>query len=334
MGPIGRNAGEVIGVFGTLDWVQKPGWSFASVVTGQGFEPNHISFESSVDVQNLRRIEDRLWSLTSPSWADAAERDLLPSLDDARVEHGAELYSENCETCHAVTRTRDPARRVVARMDRLRVAGTDPRIARNSVAYDGFSGILRNRYVTLDEGSLLLRSEAPVAALLTKATQSVVATPDPNKWFFTRFSDLALTLGKAFVSNKIKPSLKAGSYIADTAAKPLNSLLAYKARPLNGIWATAPYLHNGSVPTLYDLLLPARRLDSDPEDMEYRPLTFMVGSRELDVEKVGFKHGAGEYDGFLFDTTAPSNSNLGHAYGGRKLTRDERLDLVEFLKSL
>lgn len=334
VGPIGRNAGEVIGVFGTLDWVEKPGWSFASVVTGHGFESKHVSFTSSVDVQNLRKIEDRLWSLTSPSWAEAAQRELLPSLDTARMARGAELYTEHCEACHAVIDSRDPDRRIVARMDRLGVAGTDRRMANNSVQYDGFSGILRNQYVTLDAGSLLLQAEAPVAALLTKATQSVVATPDPDKWFFTRFADWALTLAKAFASNEIKPSLKAGSYTPDTPVRPLNSLLAYKGRPLNGIWATAPYLHNGSVPTLYDLLLPATARENDPDDMAYRPQTFMVGSRELDVEKVGFKHGVSEYDGFLFDTTTPSNSNGGHDYGTRMLTPDERMDLVEFLKSL
>ena len=62
-----------------------------------------------------------------------------------------------------------------------------------------------------------------------------------------------------------------------------NGLVDYarKGRALNGIWATAPYLHNGSVPTLYDLLLPAAD----------RPKKFRVGSRELDVKKVGLKQG-------------------------------------------
>lgn len=334
VGPIGRNAGEVVGVFGTLDWAEKPGWTFASVLTGQGFESKHISFESSVDVQNLRRIEDRLWSLTSPSWEDAAAKGLLPKLDDDRRGRGALLYEEHCVTCHALIDSRDPDRRIVARMDRLRVAGTDPTMANNGVRYDGYSGILKNQYVKLDEGSLLLELESPVAAILTKATQNVVATPDPDKWFFTRFSDWALTLVKAFVSNKIKPSLKAGSYTPGTTANPLSSLLAYKGRPLNGIWATAPYFHNGSVPTLYDLLLPVDPPEGDAEDAQVRPKTFMVGSRELDVEKVGFKHGVDEYDGFLFDTTTPSNSNKGHEYGARKLTHEDRLDLVEFLKGL
>ena len=54
---------------------------------------------------------------------------------------------------------------------------------------------------------------------------------------------------------------------------------AYKPRPLAGIWATAPFLHNGSVPTMYDLLSPVSE----------RPKTFRVGSREYDPQKLGLK---------------------------------------------
>ena len=57
--------------------------------------------------------------------------------------------------------------------------------------------------------------------------------------------------------------------------------LGYKARPLNGIWATAPYLHNASVRTLYQLLLPA----------EQREKTFNLGSKEFDPVNVGYVDG-------------------------------------------
>ena len=61
----------------------------------------------------------------------------------------------------------------------------------------------------------------------------------------------------------------------------------------------------------------------------------MVGSRELDVVKVGFKHGIDDYSGFLFDTTLPANSNLGHDnYGTRQMSDAERWALVEYLKTL
>jgi len=219
-------------------------------------------------------------------------------------------------------------------MDKLAAVGTDPTMATNSVKYQGFSGILRNQYSRTGVGGILLDVRAPVAAILTTSTENVVATPDPDKRFYTRAADWATDLITAFVNNEIKPSVKSGNYGPDTTASPYESLLAYKGRSLNGIWATAPYLHNGSVPTLYDLLLPASAESGDQAGMEYRPTKFQVGSRELDVTKVGFRHGEKEYDGFLFDTKAPANSNAGHEYGTRKMSVEERWDLVEYLKSL
>ncbi len=53
---------------------------------------------------------------------------------------------------------------------------------------------------------------------------------------------------------------------------------SYVARRLDGIWATAPYLHNGSVPTLHDLLLPANE----------RPASFAIGHRNFDPVRVGY----------------------------------------------
>ncbi len=128
LGPIGRNAGEVIGVFGTLDWAEKDGWTVSSVIGGQGFGPTHISFKSSVDVHNLRKIEDRLCSLTSPSWEDAVQKGLLPEIVETKRDRGGRVFREHCVICHAEIDRTSPSRRVVARMDRLKVAGTDPSV--------------------------------------------------------------------------------------------------------------------------------------------------------------------------------------------------------------
>jgi hypothetical protein len=149
-------------------------------------------------------------------------------------------------------------------------------------------------------------------------------------------------MGMSLFQNKIEHSVRQGDYIPDTTAQPFNSLLAYKARSLNGIWATAPYLHNGSVPSLYDLLLPKKR-DTDPELGAYRPDSFYVGSREFNPNKVGFLTEG--YDGFLFDVALPGNSNSGHEYAagitersdGKKLppmNEEQRWALVEYLKTL
>jgi mono/diheme cytochrome c family protein len=325
LGPIGRNAGEVIGVFGTLDWAEQPGTSLSSFISGQGIRATHVSFRSSVNVHNLRLIENRLRSLQSPQWP----QDVFGKIDPTRKARGERLFSTYCESCHTRIKRDDPNRRIVAHMSKLSDVGTDEQMARNASTYVGWSGILRNEYVNAGPGDVLINERAPVAALLTKATLSVVATPE-DKNFVERGYQWAYDLAAGFLGNEIKPSLKHGDYDPDTTADPYASLDSYKARSLNGIWATAPYLHNGSVPTLYDLLLP-KKGPKDPANGEYRPDTFQVGSREFDPQEVGLKSSG--YNGFTFDTSRRGNSNAGHVYG-TGLDREQRLDLLEYLKSL
>lgn len=96
----------------------------------------------------------------------------------------------------------------------------------------------------------------------------------------------------------------------------------YGARTLPGAWATAPYLHNGSVPSLYELLLPAAR----------RSRTFPVGHPEYDPVRVGYSMTAPAGTP-QFDTSLPGNRNTGHEYG-TSVSEDERMALLEYLKTL
>ncbi len=96
----------------------------------------------------------------------------------------------------------------------------------------------------------------------------------------------------------------------------------YVARRLDGIWATAPYLHNGSVPTLHDLLQPATE----------RPATFAIGHRDYDPERVGYLTRVTN-PVFVLDTSIDGNSNAGHEYGA-DLDEADRRALVEYLKTL
>jgi hypothetical protein len=327
LGSVGRNTGEVVGVFATLDWSQKRGLSLSALLNGQGLKPEHIDFKSSVNVHNLRRLEHQLESLKSPQWPE----DILPAINRERAERGAVLFGKDCASCHTNINRDDPQRRVVANITGLKSIGTDPQMAVNAAKYEGLSGILRNSYTVSGGGPVLISERAPVAAMLGKAVLSVVATPSPDKNFIHRGLDWADDLVTAFLSNDIKPSIRQGNYDPDTSANPYASLLSYKARSLNGIWATAPYLHNGSVPTLYDLLLPKRK-PTDPAAGEYRPDKFVVGSREFDPEKVGLRSDG--YAGFEFNTNLQGNSNAGHEYRTRELSREDRLDLLEYLKTL
>jgi len=102
----------------------------------------------------------------------------------------------------------------------------------------------------------------------------------------------------------------------------------YANMPLDGIWLRGPYLHNGSVPSLRDLLEPAAR----------RPAVFWRGYDVLDPVKVGFVSDQPEAGGrkfFRFDTSQPGNGNGGHegrAYG-TELSAADKAALVEFLKT-
>lgn len=100
----------------------------------------------------------------------------------------------------------------------------------------------------------------------------------------------------------------------------------YANMPLDGVWLRGPYLHNGSVPTMRDLL-------NQPEE---RPAVFYRGNDEFDQEKLGFVSTVAESNGksyFKFDTSLPGNSNSGHLYG-TELEPSEKDALVEYLKGL
>ena len=98
----------------------------------------------------------------------------------------------------------------------------------------------------------------------------------------------------------------------------------YANHPLDGIWARAPYLHNGSVPTLLDLL------NTSAE----RPKVFYRGYDVFDRERVGFVSTVQEEHGrrfFEYDTSLPGNSNAGHEYGTMLPLEDKRA-IVEYMK--
>ena len=117
-------------------------------------------------------------------------------------------------------------------------------------------------------------------------------------------------------------------------------LAQYKPRPLAGIWAAGPFLHNGSIPTIYQLLLPADQRDKK----------FFVGTRDFDSVNLGLSTQPTEgREGFWFDTSITGNSNVGHEFRsgfvppppgglprhgviGPELTEEDRRDIIEYLK--
>ena len=106
----------------------------------------------------------------------------------------------------------------------------------------------------------------------------------------------------------------------------------YVNAPLDGVWARAPYLHNGSVPTLWDLLTPEDKRNGG------KP-TFWTGHGMYDTVNVGIRTDVADMNGrpsTPFDITRAGNSNRGHsgAYYGTELSVADKRALIEYLKTL
>ncbi len=296
--PMGRNVGEALGVRSRINLLGYPG----------------PQFQNSIRIENLHEIELLLGGdapgkgVWSPKWPE----DILGKIYREKAAKGEKLYNELCLHCHQPPMLSEEGRKpehwtnftnsagrqfFKVTMIPLAEIGTDPKEAQN------FSKR------TADSGPL---------------GKGVISARDGLK-FIT-----GLVIDQAYAEMKLTPEqqLEWNGYRQNELLAPL----AYKARPHNGIWATPPYLHNGSVPNLYALLSPVSE----------RPKVFYVGSKQYDPVKLGLNTDplAG---GSQFLTDLPGNSNAGHEFNdgpkangviGRKLSEDERMEIIEYLKTL
>lgn len=327
---LGRNVGEVLGVFAQAQFR-------ASAL----FEIPKFA-RTSAKRFNQARLENHLKKLWSPKWPEH-----LGAIDPVKMEAGRILYQTHCIQCHQVVPHGEQNTPVDVTMTLLSEVRTDPKMAVNAtkgVASTGNLKFLFEGRKQVPRGELLetlvqlsvaspYRDVAPPGGLLTRLTSDDLFSPSEIKAFLREvgFSEqTALELLEAQKEklksyfDDLRTTIDAFVGIPESqiVAEVAPPTLKYKAAPLAGIWATAPYLHNGSVPNLYELLLPS----------DQRTTKFYVGSKEFDPKKVGYQtqQSAGAT---LLDTTLPGNSNAGHdTYG--ELTQEQRWELVEYLKSL
>jgi hypothetical protein len=367
-----RNIGEALGVSARVNMLNSSDPSiplFSSTV----------DFDAITKIEGLLRgpqspLEGKLGfkGLHAPRWEDAASH--FPDDDNWKVEPkeivdaGRELYRAHCMECH-LSPPRDAGipfddplsiwnkknwlpvgdqwlfkntQKSVATM------GTDPEQARvltertvklppqlgvdTGLLMDGCkmprdAALEKSYALSLMDVVARVRAEGTRNSLpMTEAEKQARAQRNcPNPTVFRRAQfDEAARYDQAPIT---APSF---SYVA----KP-----HYRARPLDGIWATAPYLHNGSVPTLDDLLLPQRD----------RPKAFCVGPMEFDPKRVGLTSSSSTATELtcapgltLFDVNQRGNSNLGHSFEGdgklsilgRGLDAGEREKLIAYLKTL
>ncbi len=309
MQPMTRNAGEAMGVFSQVN-----------------FDPDSPQvFESNVNVENLFKIEELLagesifTGLSAPKWPE----EILGKIDLTKAAQGKKLYENYCMSCHLppmdseefktgnfwTTLGNSSTRKYLqVTMKNLYEIGSDPKTAENWYQRTVNLDSLPQKYS--DKKGFDYQGVVTAGFALPFVVEKTVEK---------KYDQMQLTPEEREKYNGYRP---------DEARAPL----AYKARPLNGIWATAPFLHNGSVPNLYEMFLPA----------DQRTDKFYLGSKEFDPQFVGFQKGKIR-GGFLLDTSLVGNSNAGHEFKGDgtgsgvvgpELSEDERWALVEYLKTL
>ncbi|TWC28976.1 hypothetical protein FBY03_13218 [Pseudomonas sp. SJZ079] len=313
MQPMARNVGEALGVGATLRLMQPNGQPVAEAER----------YASSVRLRDLYTLEETLKELKPPYWPEQ----IFGPIDLQLASQGRALFNENCAYCHApdpkprnerLAPARDPEWRM--RIVPTRIVGTDPTTADN---------IADHRF----DISKLGWTDAELSKLDVRLFGSTVDEVDPR----SISSAKGLAYVTAYVENRayqdtgIQPRER---WRMDGYGLPIGvqEKRGYKARPLHGIWATPPFLHNGSVPTLFQLLSPVAE----------RQAQFWTGNFEFNPKQIGFN--TEQFPGgFLFDTTITGNSNRGHEFRagcrdegviGRALQPEERWALVEYLKML
>ncbi len=254
-----------------------------------------MKYSSTVNLTNLVSIEKWLETLLPPAWPAS-----FPAPDPDNVQAGQAIYQSECVSCHQLLTRGALKYPTPIHMTPVDEVQTDRQLV------DNFR--LRTAETHQLEGSAIhvdvkhpLEKFGPVAPVRLLAAHVTIGTLE---------------------------NLQQESAIqkAEDAARSLKDgtpdIAAYKARPLDGIWATAPYLHNGSVPNLEELLKPARD----------RVREFCVGSFEYDPRRVGYVTACGDHTSLL-DTTRIGNSNAGHEYGVG-LSEKQKAQLIDYLKTL
>ncbi|WP_213772954.1 di-heme-cytochrome C peroxidase [Bradyrhizobium sp. dw_78] len=340
---LARNLGEVFGVFGVFD------------PKNDGLIVNFLN-NNSANFDGLGALENLVKHIGPPKWP-------WP-VDAALAAQGQAIYLRaqadgGCAGCHGITpgKVRFPGVQTWATpVDNV---GTDTH------AYDILSwsskntGVLKGAFIPFATKPLET-TDLAFNILATSVIGSIAeqalrggASPDPAAVVATGVHSRIQNAQKQAPRlglNKLPPALRdlqgafhaparsapnplselriQGKLIPDliAPATPLPPKGAYEARVLQGIWAAAPYLHNGSVPTLAELLKPAAQ----------RVAQFKIGPA-YDTDNVGLAADQTQFD-YTVTTTDCShlgsgNSNCGHEFG-TQLTDSEKKALLEYLKTL
>ena len=294
---LGRNVGEVYGVFGAFQ--PKP-WFFTTGI-------NYKSV-NSVNFHGLNTVEQLIKRIGPPRF---------PGLIDATLAaEGERVWARStaqggCVACHGIRPGEHRVGGDPTWATPIQAVGTDRAEWAVMAWQTKDAGIMNGASIPFLANAHIEPQGPAVAVLQTAVLGAIVEHIDP------------LATGRSGTSPPGLEELLAKAFRGPDEPPP--EPYSYEARVLQGIWAAAPYLHNGSVPTLTDLLEPPAS----------RPVRFRIGPA-YDLERVGLARE--QAPGPVLTTTGcedvrSGNSRCGHDFG-TLLPQHEKRALLEFLKGL
>ncbi|MFM8286302.1 MAG: di-heme-cytochrome C peroxidase [Planctomycetaceae bacterium] len=321
---LARNLGEVYGVFASFHpepaaWIPLFGVDYVK--------------HNSANFRGLATVENLIGKIPPPRFPG--------KIDPALRAEGERIFNrpnkqDGCVECHGIVE--QPGLLGTTWKTPIQNVGTDIREAQ-LLLRTARTGVLEG--VSLPRGTPLKAEEPAFNILRTVVVGAIVQAPfrpfaeglesvaETNP---TGLEAVDLTADMARKLEQLRKAFPKAEDLQSASTEPglestaPQSGARYESRVMQGIWAAAPYLHNGSVPTLADLL----------EPVEKRPAEFEVGA-DYNLERVGLERKQKKLHSRLVTTDAArldsGNSRAGHEFG-TKLSPSEKKALLEYLKSL
>jgi len=296
---LARNTGEVFGVFGVFQPQKFLNW------------PNYLKV-NSVDFKGLDILETSIRKLGTPKWPDQW------GYSATLAQAGKQVFQQKCAGCHGVADGVIPGTWKTP----IQAVGTDTREF-NNLTTESASGILAGTTQPPFIGHTLGTRDKSIAILTNAVLGSILQDLSSGK---TSAARVALLQDHRELKANTNPTtlVAAGTDALRDFNGDVPASAAYESRVLKGIWAAAPYLHNGSVASLAELLTPAdQRLKSFAVGPAYDPQTMGLAKDQ----PVGTIFTAGECDS--------GNGNCGHSGPdfGTDLSDADKRALLEYMKS-
>lgn len=233
-------------------------FGLGALLTGSASFDPIAKYDSTSNLHNLHRLETLIYKVRAPRWRE----DFGGRVDMTMIQSGCETFHQTCAKCHMpeVQRVGPQKALIDYKMIPLEVIKTDSLYTKQQAlpvegqpfrkALFAFTGAVRDRYYQRFQ----------------------VGPQEQAEWERRDLRGAEVFRDTVLGENSYSG---ANAYVNLRA----NPTPGYPARHLASVWATAPYLHNGSVPNLYELLQPAH----------LRSKMFFVGSRQYDGKKLGFR---------------------------------------------